>query len=325
LLTSIADLEIFARIVTAGSMSAAGRELDLSPAVVSKRISHLETRLGARLFHRTTRQLQLTETGRGFYDRVVNILATVQEAEAFVSSGNTRPGGSLKITAPTGFSRLHIAPYLGDFLKQYPGLNVEIIATDHMLDIVREGIDVAIRIAELDDSSLVARKLAPCRKLFCASPAYLKEAGEPNSLSDLSSHKILCENNITWRVHGPEGDVSLKLSGDIKTNSSEIVQQALLSGCGIALRATWQVRDELASKKLVPILPQYRETASVGIYAVYACKQYIPAKLRVFIEFLSDIYGPEPYWDKGLELAPLANGKKKAARQTSQISASLDV
>lgn len=324
-MTSIADLEIFARIVTAGSMSAAGRELDLSPAVVSKRISHLETRLGARLFHRTTRQLQLTETGRGFYERVVNILATVQEAEAFVSSGNTQPGGSLKITAPTAFSRMHIAPYLGDFLKQYPGLHVEIIATDHLLDIVREGIDVAIRIAALDDSSLVARKLAPCRKLFCASPAYLREAGEPKTLSDLASHKILCENNTAWRVHGPEGEVSLKLSGDIKTNSSEIVQQALVSGCGIALRATWQVQEELATKKLVPILPQYREAQGVGIYAVYACKQYVPAKLRVFIEFLTGIYGPEPYWDKGIDLVSAANGKKKPVKQASQIPAALDV
>ena len=119
-MTSIADLEIFARVVTAGSMSAAGRELDLSPAVVSKRISHLEARLGTRLFHRTTRQLQLTETGRGFYERVVQILNTVQEAEAFVSSGHERAGGTLKITAPTAFSRLHIAPYLGSFMKKYP-------------------------------------------------------------------------------------------------------------------------------------------------------------------------------------------------------------
>jgi len=177
--TSIADLEIFARVATAGSMSAAGRELDLSPAVVSKRISHLELRLGARLFQRTTRQLQLTETGRGCYDRVITILATVQEAEAFVSAGNTLPGGTLKITAPNAFSRLHIAPYLGQFMKLYPGVNIEIIATDLIMDIVREGIDVAIRVAEVDDTNLVVKKLAPCRRFFCASPAYLKEYGAP--------------------------------------------------------------------------------------------------------------------------------------------------
>lgn len=303
-MTSIADLEIFARVVTAGSMSAAGRELDLSPAVVSKRISHLETRLGTRLFHRTTRQLQLTETGRGFYQRVVQILATVQEAEAFVSSGHERAGGSLKITAPTGFSRMHIAPYLGKFLKQYPDLSIEIIATDNILDIVREGIDVAIRLSELDDSSLVAKRLAPCRRLFCATPEYLKEHGTPRTLADLSKHKIIVENNIAWRLQGPEGTTSLRLSGEIKTNSGEIVHQALLAGCGIALRPTWEIRDELLSQKLVHILPQYREAPGVAVYAVYPDKQYIPARLRVFVDFLAGIYGPAPYWDEGLDLDP---------------------
>lgn len=310
-MTSIADLEIFARVVTAGSMSAAGRELDLSPAVVSKRISHLETRLGTRLFHRTTRQLQLTETGRGFYERVVQILATVQEAEAFVSSGHERAGGSLKITAPNGFSRLHIAPYLGRFQKQYPDLSIEIIADDHMLDIVREGIDVAIRLSELDDSSLVAKKLAPCRRLFCATPEYLKEHGTPKTLADLSKHKVVVENNITWRLQGPEGISSLKLSGDIKTNSGDVAHQAVLAGCGIGLRSTWELRDELLSQKLVQILPQYREAPGVAVYAIYPDKQYIPARLRVFVDFLADIYGPAPYWDEGLDLDALPKSASK--------------
>ncbi len=308
-MTSIVDLEIFARVVTAGSMSAAGRELDLSPAVVSKRISHLEGRLGTRLFHRTTRQLQLSEAGRGFYERVVHILATVQEAEAFVSSGHEKAAGVLRVTAPTAFSRLHIAPYLGKFLSQYPELSIEIIATDHVMDIVREGIDVAIRIAELDDSSLVAKKLAPCRRTFCASPAYLREHGTPKSLSELASHKILVENNASWRLQGPEGFVSLKLHSEIKTNSSEIVHEALLSGCGIGFRSTWQVRDDILEKRLVPVLPQYREPPSVAIYAVYPDKQFVPARLRVFVEFLSATFGTAPYWDEGLDLQR-PSGKK---------------
>ncbi len=317
-MTSIADLEIFARVVTAGSMSAAGRELDLSPAVVSKRISHLEGRLGTRLFHRTTRQLQLTETGRGFYDRVVQILATVQEAEAFVSSGHERAAGNLKITAPTAFSRLHIAPYLGRFLKQYPDLSLEIVATDQVMDIVREGIDVAIRIAEVDDSSLVARKLAPCRRVFCASPAYLKEYGAPKSLADLSSHKVLVENNIAWHMQGPEGAVSLKLSSEIRTNSSEIVHEALLAGCGVGFRSIWQVRDDLLSRKLVHILPQYKEAPGLAIYAVYPDKQYVPARLRIFLDFLDSIYGPQPYWEEGLDVL---DRKKRSAVNVPAISA----
>ncbi|MGO9543346.1 MAG: LysR family transcriptional regulator [Rhodomicrobium sp.] len=319
-MTSIADLEIFARVVTAGSMSAAGRELDLSPAVVSKRIGHLEGRLGTRLFHRTTRQLQLTESGRGFYERVVQILATVQEAEAFVSSGHERAGGTLRITAPTAFARMHIAPYLGSFMKQYPDLSIEIIATDQIMDIVREGIDIAIRNAEIDDASLVARKLAPCRRVFCASPEYLSEHGTPKTLADLSAHRALAENNLTWRMHGPEGIVSLKLPSEIKTNSSEIVHQALIAGCGIGFRPVWQVRDELLSRKLMPILPQYRETPGIAIYAVYPDKQYLPVRLRVFIDFLAAIYGPSPYWEQGLEL-PARPQTKKLGAHTPTVTA----
>lgn len=313
-MTSIADLEIFARVVTAGSMSAAGRELDLSPAVVSKRISHLEARLGTRLFHRTTRQLQLTETGRGFYERVVQILSTVQEAEAFVSSGHERAGGTLRITAPIAFSRLHIAPYVGSFMKRYPDVSIEIIATDQMVDIVKDGIDVAIRNAELDDSSLVSKKLAPCRRTFCASPAYLKEHGTPKTLNDLASHKVLVENNQAWHLSGPEGIVSLKLSSEVKTNSSEIVHQAVLSGCGIGFLSTWENRDDLLARRLIPILPQYRESPGVAIYAVYPDKQFVPARLRVFLEFFEAIYGPTPYWDEGLELP------SRAAKAPAQVA-----
>jgi DNA-binding transcriptional LysR family regulator len=299
--SSITDLEIFARVVTAGSMSAAGRELGLSPAVISKRISHLEERLGARLFHRTTRHLQLTETGRGYYERVVHSLASIEEAEAFVSRGNAQPGGVLRITAPTAFSSLHIAPHLGGFIKQYPDLTIEIIATDLILDIVKDGIDLAIRIAELEDSSLVARKLAPCRRLFCASPDYLKEHGEPKSLKELPEHKVLVESHNLWRLEGPEGQITLRPAGDIKTNSSEIILQGAAAGLGIALCSTWLARDELLAGRLVPILTAYREAPSVAVYAVYACKQYIPAKLRVFIDYLASVYGPQPYWDEGID------------------------
>ncbi len=205
---------------------------------------------------------------------------------------------------------MHIAPYLGRFMKQYPDLSIEIIATDHIMDIVREGIDLAIRIAELDDSSMVAKKLAPCRRTFCASPAYLKEHGTPKTLAELPAHKMLVENNAAWRLQGPEGLVSLKLSSEIKTNSGEIVHQALIAGCGIGFRPTWQVRDELLTNKLIPILPQYRETPGIAVYAVYPDKNFVPARLRVFVEFLAGIYGSAPYWDDGLELPSRPSPKK---------------
>jgi len=300
------DLEIFARVVTAGNMSAAGREMGLSPAVVSKRISHLEERLGARLFQRTTRQLTLTEAGQGFYDRVVNILAGIEEAEAYVTRRNAVPRGTLRVTIPTAFGRMHIAPYLGKFLEDYPDMRLDLELSDNFIDIVGEGFDAAIRIAELEDSSLVARKLAPNHRVICAAPGYLEKHGQPESLADLAKFNCLtAAAQEVWRLQGPEGPVSVRVNGNIRTNSTEVVRESVIAGLGIALRSTWDVGPELKSGKLRIILPQYHESSRVAVYAVYPCRQFIPAKLRVFIDYLSNLYGPEPYWDKGLELPHL--------------------
>ncbi|MGI9384886.1 MAG: LysR family transcriptional regulator [Methyloligellaceae bacterium] len=301
-MTPISDLEIFARVVTAGNMSAAGREMGLSPAVVSKRISHLEERLGARLFQRTTRQLTLTEAGQGFYDRIVNILAGIEEAEAFVTRRNAMPRGTLRVSAPTAFGRMHIAPYLGDFLGQYPDLRLDLNLSDGIVDIVGAGFDAAIRIAELEDSSLVAKKLAPSHRVICAAPSYLKAAGEPETLADLANHNCLAPSaQEVWRLQGPEGPASVRVSGNVRTNSTEVVRESVLAGVGIGLRSTWDVGPELKSGKLKIVLPQYQESPRVAVYAVYPCRQYVPAKLRVFVDFLSGLFGPEPYWDRGLD------------------------
>lgn len=305
-MSQIGDLEIFAKVVTAGNMSAAGREMGLSPAVVSKRISHLEDRLGARLFQRTTRQLTLTEAGQGFYERIVNILAGIEEAESFVMRRNSVPQGTLKITAPTAFGRLHIAPNLGKFMSQYPDLSFDLDLSDTFVDIVGEGYDVAIRIAELQDSSLVARKLAPNHRVICAASAYLERAGEPKTLDDLADHNCLAPAaQDLWRLEGPEGPASVRINGNIRTNSTEVVREAVLAGVGIGLRSTWDVGAELKSGRLKVILPQYRESPRVAVYAVYPCRQHLPAKLRVFVDFLAGMFGPEPYWDKGLDLPRL--------------------
>lgn len=297
------DLEIFARVVTAGNMSAAGREMGLSPAVVSKRISHLEKRLGARLFQRTTRQLTLTESGQGFYDRVVNILAGIEEAEAYVTRRNTTPRGTLKITIPTAFGRMHVAPYMGKFLETYPDITLDLNLSDNFIDIVGKGYDAAIRIAELEDSSLVARKLAPNHRVICAAPSYLSKFGQPESLSDLAKHNCLtAAAQEVWKLQGPEGPASIRVHGNIRTNSTEVVRESVIAGVGIALRSTWDVGSELKDKSLKIILPEYQESQRVAVFAVYPCRQFIPAKLRVFIEYLGGLYGPEPYWDKGLAL-----------------------
>ena len=194
-MTAISDLDIFSRVARTGNMSAAGREMGLSPAVISKRISLLEEKLGARLFHRTTRQLTLTETGEGYFRRVVDILSLCEEAEDFVSRRNTKPRGTLKVTAPTSFSRLHIAPRLGGFLERFPEVKLDLHLTDHLEDIIRDGFDLAIRIGELQDSSLVARKLAPDTRVLCASPKYFERSRSrrrsPNSRCSIACRPAL--------------------------------------------------------------------------------------------------------------------------------------
>ncbi|WP_417772332.1 LysR family transcriptional regulator [Stappia sp.] len=302
-MSSFPDMEIFARVVGAGSMSAAGREMGLSPAVVSKRLRRLEDRLGTRLLQRTTRQLTLTEAGQGYYERVVAILASVEEAEAFVSRRSAVARGTLRVSAPTSFGRMHIAPHLSKFLAVNPELACNLDLSDALVDIVGEGYDLAIRIAELEDSSLVARRLAPVHRVLCAAPAYLEKAGAPLSIADLQDNHVCVSTTQqeVWRLAGPQGIELVRTGGPIRTNSSEVVREALLSGAGVALRSTWDIGPELRAGQLSIVLPQYRASKNVGLFAVYPSRRFLPAKVRVFIDFLATLYGLSPYWDEGLD------------------------
>jgi DNA-binding transcriptional LysR family regulator len=298
----LGDLDIFARIVTARGLSAAGRELGLSPAVISKRLSRLEERLGVRLVQRTTRQIALTEAGQGFYERVVSILASVAEAEAFVARGAEAPRGVVRISAPTSFGRLHIAPHLAAFFGRYPGVGVDLSLSDAFVDVVGENYDLVIRIADLTDSSLIARRLAPNRRLLCAAPAYLARTGEPASLDELRHHACLAHNALEWRLEGPEGTRLVKVDGPLRTNSSEVVREAVIAGAGIALRSTWDVGPELKAGRLLPVLPAYSGARNVAIHALYPSRRLLEQKVRVFVSFLAELYGETPYWDEGLKL-----------------------
>lgn len=301
-MSSLTDLEIFARVVTAGSMSAAGREMGLSPAVVSKRLRKLEDRLGTRLLQRTTRQIALTEAGQGFYDRVVAILASIDEAEAFVTRRSAIARGTLRVSAPTSFGRLHVAPFLGQFIEKHCDLQVQLILSDEFVDIVGEGFDLAIRIAELTDSSLVARRLAPAHRVLCAAPRYLEAHGVPRTIADLEHHVCLAaQHQDPWRLEGPEGPILVRASGPVKTNSSEVVTGAVLAGLGIALRSTWDVGPDLAAGRLQVLLPDYRGSRHVAVHAVYPSRRFLPAKVRVFIDYFASLYGNAPYWDDGLD------------------------
>lgn len=313
-MTAISDLDIFARVARTGNMSAAGREMGLSPAVVSKRISQLEERLGARLFQRTTRHLKLTETGTGYFKRVADILSLCEEAEDFVSRRNTTPRGILKITVPTAFSRRHIAPHLEGFLARYPDIELQVNVTDDLVDIIREGYDLAIRLGEPPDSSVVSRKLAPDTRVLCASPSYIERNGVPASVAELELHNCLAADPIeVWRIIGPEGEVQLRPYGSVRSNSGEFVRELVLSGVGIGMLSAWDIGAELREGQLRIVLPKVRSVETSGVYAVYPSREFMPARVDVLIEFLAGLYGPVPYWEKALDLGKAQGAPKQRA------------
>lgn len=298
-MTNLGDLEIFVRVAACNSMSMAGRALGLSPAVVSKRIKRLEDRLGTRLLQRTTRQIALTEAGQGFFNRVQSILAGVEEAEAFVLGRSARVQGTLKVAAPTSFGRMHIAPHLNPFMAAHPDLTLQLELSDEITDIVGGGYDLAIRIADLTDSSLVARRLAPVRRILCASADYVSRHGMPQGLDELRHHACLpAHNHESWRLVGPGGPVTLKPQGRLVTNSSEVIREAAIAGLGIALRSTWDIGEELKTGRILRILPEYESAPGVSLSAVYPSRDFLPAKVRLFIDYLAGLYGPVPYWDQ---------------------------
>ncbi|MGX5665252.1 LysR family transcriptional regulator [Rhizobium daejeonense] len=298
-MTNLGDLEVFARVIATGSMSMAARDLGLSPAVVSKRIKRLEDRLGTRLLQRTTRQISLTEAGQGFHQRILAVLAGIEEAETYASGRASEVSGTLKISAPTSFGRMHIAPHLKAFMDAHPDLAIQLVLSDEFTDIVGGGFDLAIRIAELTDSTLVAKRLAPVRRLLCASPDYITAHGMPRNIDDLKRHRCLpAHNHDVWRLEGPKGTLNIRPEGMLITNSSEVIREAVIAGLGIALRSTWDIGEELKTGRLVQVLPAYEGSHNVTLSAVYPSRQFLPAKVRLFIDYLAELYGPVPYWEQ---------------------------
>jgi DNA-binding transcriptional LysR family regulator len=299
-MTDLLDYEIFTRVIKAGSLSAAARELHTTPAMISKRLTRLEDRLGVKLLHRTTRRLKPTEVGQSFYERVVAVLAAVADAESLAAIDSDRPRGLLRVSVPTSFGRLHVAPRLKDFLDTWPELRLQVDLSDEYVDLAAGGVDVAIRIGTLPDSTLIARRLAPNRRVLCASPVYLQKFGEPRELRDLDRHRLLAaEPQVAWRLEGPDGAVTYKPHSSLLTNSSELVRETVLSGMGIAFRSTWDVANELRLGSLVRVLPAYSGASDVNIYAVYAGRRLVPPKVRAFVDYFANVFGPDlPYWDR---------------------------
>jgi DNA-binding transcriptional LysR family regulator len=304
---SLAEMSVFARVVATGSLSAAAREMGLSPAGVSRRLAALEQRLGVRLINRTTRSLHLTDEGATYYDTCARLLAEIEEADAAVSAGRAEPQGPLKVALPASFGHRHIAPLIPRFAKRYPNVQLALSLSDRNVNLIEEGFDLAIRIADLADSSLAARKLAPNRRVVCASPEYLRRNGTPQHPADLAGHNCLTTNDLTatWEFRGPDGEPgSVRVSGRYACDNWEVLREWAMAGLGIALKSTWDVRPQLEDGSLVSLCPGYTFDTDVAIYAVYPHRRFLPAKTRAFIEFLADSFGPEPYWDQPSGTAP---------------------
>lgn len=296
----LADLDIFARIVRTGNMSATAREIGMSPAAVSKALKRLEEALDVRLLNRTTRQVVVTEAGQIFYERITDVLAALDEVETFMAGKGAEIAGSLRISAPTSFGRLHVAPHLCQFMSRHPKVRIELVLSDRFSDIIAEGYDLAIRISALKDTGLVARRLASVRRVLCASPEYVAAHGKPATFDELKTHQCLpSHNGEPWRLEGPQGLLIYRPQGLLTTNSSEVIREAVISGLGIALRSTWDIGKELAEGKLVQLLPEYEGAKDVAISALYPSRHFLLPKVRAFIDYLHEIYRKEPYWEGG--------------------------
>jgi DNA-binding transcriptional LysR family regulator len=295
------EMAVFARVVSTGSLSAAARELSLSPAMVSRRLAALEARLGVRLVNRTTRSLHLTDEGAQYYESCARVLAEIEQADAEVSAGRQEPQGTLRVALPASFGNQYVAPLVPQFAARYPEVQLSLSLSDRNVNLVEEGFDLAIRIANLADSSLAARKLAPNRRVVCASPSYLERHPTPRTPQDLAQHNCLLAGDFssTWEYKGPDGKPgTVRVNGRYVCDNWEVLREWALAGLGVALKSTWDVRRHLEDGSLVSLLPGYSFHSDVAIYAVYPHRRHLPAKTRAFIDFLAASFGPEPYWDQ---------------------------
>lgn len=295
-------MEIFVKVIKEGSFSAAARSMNMSKSAVSKYVSELEDRLGARLLNRTTRRLSVTDVGRVYFDRCQQILSDVLETETAISAETRRVSGLLRVAAPVTFSVKHLGAPLADFLSRHPDIEIDLNLNDRRADIVEEGFDVAVRIArQLTDSSLIAAKLATSRSVTCASPSYLDRHGTPDKPGDLVQHNCLRYSNIgpvqEWYYYDEDGElITVRVSGTISANNGEVLREAALDGQGIFTGPSFLTGDAIKSGRLVPILRPYAYK-EFGIFAVYPHNRHLSAKVRSFVDFLKTYWGGNPHWD----------------------------
>lgn len=294
------QISTFTEVANRGSLSAAARAEGVAPAMISRRLDALEERLGVKLLQRTTRKIALTNEGEAFLEDCQRILSELQEAEAAVSERSAHATGQLTVSAPAGFGRQHVAPLIPSYLTEHRDVKVILSLNDRVVDLIGEGIDIAIRIATLTDSNLVGVKLADNKRAVVASPDYLKRYGVPKKLDDLYQHNCLAFNSDgsqrgwTFRQNGK--NIVMKVDGNMICNDGQVLHDWALSGKGLAWRSMWEVGSEIESGKLVTVLDEFTAPGN-DIYAVFAQRRHLPLRIRSFVDFLRHTYNDPNYWN----------------------------
>ena len=306
MLDRLTSLEVFGKVAATGSFSAAGRALHLSQTMVTKHIAALESRLGVKLFHRSTRRLSMTDAGRGYLESSERILAEMEAADSAVAADRFEPRGTLRLSVPVSFGSRQIAPLLAEFSRRYPMVTVELGLNDRYVDLAEEGWDLTIRIGSLSNSSLIARRLAPCRTMLCAAPAYLAAHGTPRQVAELPAHICLgytlarASQADRW-AFGQHGEITVPISGTLRANNGDALRAAAVAGQGIIFQPTFIIADDLRAGRLVEITLDQPTQELGGIYAVYLPDRNPAAKVRAFIDFIAERFAAGPPWEYGID------------------------
>lgn len=285
----LTNMRAFTKVVAHGSFTEAAREMGLSRSAVSKYVIDLEAELGVQLLSRTTQSVSSTDAGQRYYERCLAIIAEIEDAELDLSDCHASPRGILRVNAPMSFGTLHLGRAIGDFMVQYPDLQVQLILSDQQLDMVQEGFDVTVRITDAPPFNLIGRKIVAAPRMLCASPHYLEQAGVPAHPDDLLRHKCLhygyLASGAQWKLKGEDGEHGISVPWRLCSNNGEILRDAALAHQGIALLPAFIIREQLREARLLPVLADYK-SPEMSIYALYAPTRHVPIKLRVFIDFL---------------------------------------
>jgi DNA-binding transcriptional LysR family regulator len=287
------QLSTFVAVATKGSLTAAAKSEGIAPAMIGRRLDALEDRLGVKLLLRTTRKVSMTAEGASFLEDCQRLITDLSSAEAAVSAGSVKATGHLRITAPAGFGRRHIAPLVPTFMALHPGVKVSLELSDRMVDLLNEPFDCAVRVGELSDSNLVAVRLTSNQRVIIASPAYLKRAGTPKSISDLDRHNCIVHGSAglvgsqrSWALQDAEGQaLSYKVTSTMECNDGSAVHDWVMAGHGLAVRSWWEVGDEVKAKQLVTVLDAFAPPPT-GVHAVFPARKHLPLRVRVWVDFL---------------------------------------